>query len=183
MKAAVALLFAVIVHLTAIDAAILQDAKESDLEAIQRRQLTGTLSGRYKHGSGFGAKTGLNWKSPNNRWKANVNGIYSSKNGFGASAGTSWTSANNRWKANLNGRYSNKNGFGADAGISYTKGRFKAGVTGSYSNGGYRVRGGLSWRFKRQLTKREHIEVNCQKIILWKGLLFSIAYLTSGVHT
>ena len=49
-----------------------------------------------------------------------------------------------------------KNGFGADAGISYTNGRFKAGVTGSYSNGGFSVGGRLSWRFKRQLTEREY---------------------------
>ena len=76
MKAAIALLFAVMVHLTAIEAVILRDAEESDLDALYRRQLTGTLSGGYKHGSGLGAKAGLNWKSPNNRWKANVNGIY-----------------------------------------------------------------------------------------------------------
>ena len=65
-----------------------------------------------------------------------------------------------QWETTLNGGYKPGVGWGGNAGITYTKGGFKGGLTGGYTPGsGWSIGGSLSWKWKRQLEKRDKVEV------------------------
>ena len=77
-----------------------------------------------------------------------------------------------QWETTLNGGYKPGSGWGGSAGISYSKGGFKGGLTGGWSQGGgWSLGGSLSWKFKRQLEKRDNIAVRPKDLLYFDMLI------------